>query len=77
MLLADHAYFSNFGTFLCDSEFERKLLRVQDHTVSLWSYVNRPEILSNYLNCLYDPNQIVIWPSIAPVSLVSIFDREN
>ena len=69
--LADHSYFSNFGTFLCDSEFERNLMGVKEHTVSLWSYLNRPEILSNYLNCLYEPNSKVIWPSVAPVSLVS------
>ena len=68
--LADHSYFSNFGTFLCDSEFERNLMGVKEHTVSLWSYINRPEILSNYLNCLYEPNPSVIWPSVAPVSLV-------
>ena len=68
--LADHSYFSNFGTFLCDSEFERNLMGVKEHTVSLWSYLNRPEILSNYLNCLYEPNSKVIWPSVAPVSLV-------
>ena len=72
MTLADHSYFSNFGTFLCDSEFERNLMGVKEHTVSLWSYLNRPEILSNYLNCLYEPNSKVIWPSVAPVSLVSL-----
>lgn len=68
--LADHAYFSNFGTFLCDSDYERNLMNVQKHTVSLWSYLNRPEILSDFLNCLYDPNAKVIWPSVAPISLV-------
>ena len=68
--LADHAYFSNFGTFLCDSEYERNLLGVKENTVSLWSFLNRPEVLSKYLNCLYEPNGKVIWPSVAPVSLV-------
>ena len=40
-------------------------------TVSLWSYINQPDVLPNYLNCLYDPNAKVIWPSVAPISLVS------
>ena len=70
--LAEHAYFSNFGTFLCDSEYERNLSGVKEKTVSLWSYMNRPDILFNYLNCLYEPNNLVIWPSVAPVSLVSL-----
>lgn len=40
-------------------------------TASLWSYLNRPEILQDYLNPLYEPNNRVIWPTVAPVSLVS------
>ena len=70
-MLADNCYSSNFGTFLCDSDYERNLMNVQDRTVSLWSYINQPDVLPNYLNCLYDPNAKVIWPSVAPISLVS------
>ena len=47
-------------------------MRVRDETVSIWSYTNRPEILSNFLNCMYEPNVGIIWPSVAPVSLVSL-----
>ena len=68
--LAEEAYSSRFGTFLCDCERERALINVKEHTVSLWSYLNRPEILSEYLNCMYEPNKSVIWPSVAPISLV-------
>ena len=32
----------------------------------------RPEVLQKYLNPMYDPNPTVIWPSVAPQSLVSI-----
>ena len=71
IMLADHSYSSNFGTFLCDSDYERNIMNVQKHTVSLWSYINQPDVLPNYLNCLYDPNAKVIWPSVAPISLVS------
>ena len=71
IMLADHSYSSDFGTFLCDSDYERNIMNVQKHTVSLWSYINQPDVLPNYLNCLYDPNAKVIWPSVAPISLVS------
>lgn len=69
IFLADQAYCSNFGTFLCDNERERELLKVKEDTLSLWSYLNRPEILEPYINCLYDPNKNIIWPSVAPISL--------
>jgi myotubularin-related protein 9 len=70
VFLADSAYFSNFGTFVCDCDFERALIRMNENTSSLWSYLNRPEILSDYLNCMYEPNRTIIWPSVAPISLV-------
>jgi len=69
VVLADHSLASNFGTFLCDSEVVRAELGVKEHTVSLWSYLNQVEILSQHLNCLYLPNKVVIWPSVAPMSL--------
>ncbi len=40
-------------------------------TVSLWSYLNRPEILRTFLNPFYEPNLTVLWPSVAPQSIVS------
>ncbi|XP_071484458.1 myotubularin-related protein 9-like [Diadema antillarum] len=33
------------------------------------TYVNRPKILQTYFNPLYQPNQTIIWPSVAPQSL--------
>ena len=71
IFLSDQAYSSCFGTFLGDDERERVRMRIRDETVSLWSYINRPEILSSYLNYMYEPNVGIIWPSVAPVSLVS------
>ena len=32
IMLADNCYSSNFGTFLCDSDYERNLMNVQNHT---------------------------------------------
>ncbi|KAI9587378.1 myotubularin-related protein 9 isoform X1 [Glossina fuscipes] len=69
ILLFEHSYFSQYGTFLCDSERERHELRVHTRTTSLWSYLNRPDVLKNLLNPLYEPNPNVIWPSVAPISL--------
>ncbi|CAL8144055.1 unnamed protein product [Orchesella dallaii] len=67
--LVQHSYASQFGTFLCDSVCEREELDLKNKTVSLWSHVNRPEVLTSYMNPVYEPNSKVIWPSVAPVSL--------
>ncbi|KAL5015317.1 hypothetical protein ScPMuIL_009587 [Solemya velum] len=68
-MLFEHAYSSQFGTFLCNNEKERKERCLAKRTVSLWSYMNRPEVLENHLNSMYDPNPQVIWPSVASQSL--------
>ncbi|XP_043503678.1 myotubularin-related protein 9 isoform X2 [Polistes fuscatus] len=52
-----------------DSEAERVQLELSEHTCSLWSYMNQPEVLEKWLNPLYDPNPGVIWPSVAPISI--------
>ncbi|KAH8286527.1 hypothetical protein KR054_010826 [Drosophila jambulina] len=69
ILLFEHSHFSQYGTFLCDSERERRELNVHTRTTSLWSYLNRPDVLQTLLNPLYEPNASVIWPSVAPISL--------
>ncbi|KAJ8956802.1 hypothetical protein NQ318_014216 [Aromia moschata] len=48
----------------------RVSLEVNKKTTSLWSYLNRPDVLTSLLNPLYEPNRLPIWPSVAPVSLV-------
>lgn len=68
ILLYENSYYSQYGTFLCDSERERKQFQIHSRTVSLWSHLNRPDILENLLNPLYQPNPTVIWPSVAPIS---------
>ena len=72
VFLSGEAYSSRFGTFIGNNEGERVRMRVRDETVSLWSYTNRPSVLSRFINCMYEPNVGIIWPSVAPVSLVSI-----
>lgn len=55
---------------MADNEKEKYELKLPQKSVSLWSYVNRPEVLPKLLNPMYDPNNQVIWPSVAPQSLV-------
>lgn len=59
------------GSFLGNNEAERHQMQLSMKTVSLWSHLNRPEVLRSFLNPLYEPNNRVIWPSVAPMSLVS------
>lgn len=53
-----------------NSEKEKALFEVKERTVSLWSYVNNPEILRTFVNALYEPNAAVLWPCVAPQSIV-------
>ncbi|KAF5906531.1 myotubularin-related protein 9, partial [Clarias magur] len=68
--LFEHAYASQFGTFLGNSASERVKLELYQKTVSLWSWMNRPQELERFLNPLYEANSLVIWPSVAPQSLL-------
>lgn len=58
------------GTFLGNCERERVNMELFHKTTSLWSYLNRPEVLTSLLNPMYEPNKSPIWPSVAPVSIV-------
>lgn len=69
ILLFEHSFSSSYGTFLGDSERERQAIKLHTKTTSLWSYLNRPDVLKSLLNPMYEPNQGVIWPSVAPISL--------
>ncbi|XP_065296214.1 myotubularin-related protein 9 isoform X2 [Dermacentor albipictus] len=70
IMLFEHSYCSSFGTFLANSMKERKELKLAQKTYSLWSYVNSPDMLAELTNPMYDHNNQVIWPSVAPQSLV-------
>ena len=50
--------------------FFRVRLSLPEKTVSLWSWVNRPQEIDHLSNPLYEPNSLVIWPSVAPQSLL-------
>ncbi|GBP41632.1 Myotubularin-related protein 9 [Eumeta japonica] len=68
--LFEHSYASQYGSFLCDNEQARHSLSVYDQTTSLWSWLNQPEELASYINPLYEPTPTVLWPSVAPMSLI-------
>lgn len=68
--LFEHSYFSQYGTFIADSECERMELMAFNKTTSLWSHLNRPDVMTSLLNAAYEPNPSIIWPSVAPLSLV-------
>lgn len=51
-------------------EKERDDLDLFKQTTSLWSHLNTPEMMASIISPLYEPNQGIIWPSVAPMSLV-------
>uniref|UniRef100_A0A8C3LAD0 Myotubularin phosphatase domain-containing protein n=1 Tax=Chrysolophus pictus TaxID=9089 RepID=A0A8C3LAD0_CHRPC len=69
LTLFDNAYASDYGTFLCNNEKERCLCKVKENTHSLWAWLDQPEERKKYLNPLYSPNLLVIWPSVEPQSI--------
>lgn len=70
VILFEHSYFSQYGSFLGDSECERSEIMAFNKTTSLWSHLNRPDVMKSLLNPAYEPNPAIIWPSVAPLSLV-------
>ena len=44
---------------------------VVDGVLVFRSYINRPEVIEECINPLYEPNPSIIWPSVAPQSLVN------
>ncbi|NXK94617.1 MTMR9 protein, partial [Formicarius rufipectus] len=80
ILLFEHAYASQFGTFLGNNENERAKLKLPQKTMSLWSWVNGTEEINRFLNPIYEANSLVIWPAVAPQSLqlwAGVFLRWN
>lgn len=55
--ILDHLYGCLFGTFLCNSEFQRHKEEIKSKTKSLWSYTNSAENVDDFKNPLYDSYQ--------------------
>lgn len=73
--IADHVYSCLFGTFLCNTEQQRKKDELSSKTKSLWSMINTYK--SEFLNPLYSaaPNQSMISVASAQVRDYVIIPR--
>ncbi|GAA47722.1 Myotubularin- protein 9 [Clonorchis sinensis] len=73
--LAQHVYYSEFGTFLGSTPKDREELKVDERTTSLWVYLEQPSVLANFKNPLYcadkdrDTTNYACWPCLAPQAL--------
>ncbi|OQV20460.1 Myotubularin-related protein 6 [Hypsibius exemplaris] len=71
LVLHDHLYSCQFGTLIGNNEKERKELRLEERTYSLWGFMKRH--LTEYINPLYDAercrNMDILVPDIAPQQL--------
>uniref|UniRef100_A0A8C5HXC1 Myotubularin-related protein 9-like n=1 Tax=Gouania willdenowi TaxID=441366 RepID=A0A8C5HXC1_GOUWI len=67
--LANEAYASNYGTFLCNNDQERCTHEVKTRTHCLFKALLKPSERDHYLNPLYEPTELAIWPSVQPQSL--------
>ncbi|XP_026211548.1 PH-GRAM_MTMR9 and Myotub-related domain-containing protein isoform X2 [Anabas testudineus] len=67
--LANEAYASDYGTFLCNSDQERCAVEVKEKTHCLFQALLRPKHRDYYSNPLYERTELAIWPSVHPQSL--------
>ncbi|XP_033369283.1 myotubularin-related protein 7 isoform X3 [Parus major] len=70
-----HIYSCQFGNFLCNSQKERRELKIKERTYSLWAHLWKNR--SDYLNPLYRPGhsqtQGTLHPQIAPCNFLYKF----
>ncbi|XP_062863559.1 myotubularin-related protein 9-like isoform X2 [Trichomycterus rosablanca] len=67
--LAQDAYASDYGTFLCNNQHERSAFGVKENTHCLFQFLLRCSDGDQFLNPLYEPTQLSIWPSVHPQSI--------
>lgn len=70
VFIADSAHACLFGTFLGNSERERKVtLGVEANTQSIWTHVLDPAVVTRFKNPQYVPTEAHLWPSASRVRL--------
>ncbi|XP_061106327.1 myotubularin-related protein 9 isoform X1 [Conger conger] len=69
LLLARHAYASEYGSFLCDCDRQRCALGVKENTHCLFQFLCSPRERGRYSSPLYQPTELAIWPSVQPQAL--------
>jgi myotubularin-related protein 1/2 len=62
IIIMDHLYSCLFGTFLFNSQMERKNANLQNTTISLWTFIIYCKNL--FLNPFYSKNNQVLYPNI-------------
>ncbi|CAM9241666.1 unnamed protein product [Discosporangium mesarthrocarpum] len=72
--VAEHTYSGLFGTFLCDTERQRDLLRLPHRTCSIWAAVL--ENKTAFTNPNYQPTDDALWPSLALVK-IRLWERQH
>ena len=71
VFVADNAHSGLFGTFLGDTERDRKwVMRAPKRTVSIWTYVLNAPARAHYLNDTYQPFNGPLWPHVNPKRMV-------
>jgi hypothetical protein len=66
LLISDHLYSLRFGTFLCNSQFERMEKKIATSTVSLWTYVlHNADVRNRCTNPCYHPS-FFHWRALFP-----------
>jgi hypothetical protein len=57
------------GTFLFNCDYQRYYFKLFERTVSLWTHVNQPMELRQYLNPLYTPIMRVLRMTAHPLNI--------
>ncbi|XP_018652960.1 myotubularin-related protein [Schistosoma mansoni] len=80
-IIAKHAYFSEYGTFLGNSLQEREQLDISSKTISLWSYISQPIVTHRLQNPFYSdqknednsqPTTTDIWEELYQYQLLGV-----
>ena len=58
--LVTHAYSGWFGTFLCNNQSQRKTMKLQDRTLSVWAFIDAQRV--EFTNPLYEACDEVLMP---------------
>lgn len=68
IVILDACYSCQYGTFLCNTEKERKKFQLQSHTVSLWTIINSNR--KPFINDLYQRTTETLYPTVKIKDLV-------
>jgi hypothetical protein len=70
LTLLEHAFSCHFGTFLFNCERERVQANLNTLTESLWSWINDPDHVHDFVNAFYNPVDSILEVSAEMAELV-------